>query len=105
MRYRVVFRERTDAKANPTEHPAEFLDNELDDGVVLDAAVVEREQPPALHSQPEMDEDDSFLSIETETWDYDVADDRTEEFEDALRNSGMVVEFEVLGDEDIITTD
>ncbi len=99
----MVFRERTDAGANPTEHPAEFLDNELSDGVVLDASVVERDQPMGLHSQPDMDEDDSFLSIQAETWDYDVADDRKEEFEDALRNSGMVMEFEVLGDEDSIS--
>ena len=102
MRYRVVFRERTDAEGKPTERPSEFLDSQLSDGVVLDASIVEREQPQALHTDS-LEEDDAFLSVQTEAWDYDVADDRQDEFVDAMRNSGVVVDYEVLGDEDSVS--
>jgi hypothetical protein len=74
MRYRVVFVEQTDAKARTTEKPSEFLDTQLSDGVVLDSSIVEREAPPGLHTD-RLDEDDDFLSVQTEAWDYDVADD------------------------------
>jgi hypothetical protein len=50
-----------------------------------------------------MDEDDSFLSVQTEAWDYDVADDRKDDFVAALRNSEVVVEYEELGDEDSVS--
>ncbi len=43
-----------------------------------------------------MEEDDSFLSIGTEVWEYDVAEGREREFTDALKNSQMVVEYEAL---------
>ena len=102
MRYRVVFRERTDAEGLPTEEPAEFLNAQLSDGIVLDATIVERGLPPGLHTSS-MEEDDNFLSIETEAWDYDVANDRKDEFIDALKNSEMVVEYEALGDEDSVS--
>jgi hypothetical protein len=102
MRYRVIFRERTDAEGHVTEKPAEFLEAQLSDGVVLDASVVERDLPPALHTDA-MEEDDSFLSVQTEAWDYGVADDRQEEFIAALQNSGVVVEFDTLGDEDSVS--
>jgi hypothetical protein len=46
-----------------------------------------------------MDEDDSFLSMGTEVWEYDIADGREREFLDALKNSKMVVEYEALEDE------
>jgi hypothetical protein len=102
MRYRVVFRERTDGEGKPTERPSEFLDSQLSDGVVLDASMVERDEPRALHTDA-LEEDDAFLNVQTEAWDYDVADDRREEFVDALRNSRVVVEYEVLGDEDSVS--
>ena len=101
MRYRVVFREQTDEKGRPTQKPAEFLDSQLSDGVVLDSSIVEREQPQALHTDT-IEEDDGFLSLQAEAWDYDVADDRQQEFIDALRNSGMVMDYQVLGEEDSI---
>ena len=102
MRYRVVFRERTNATGVPAEEPSEFLTNQLSDGVILDATMVERGIPPALHTSS-MEEDDDFLSLETEAWDYDVASDRQDEFVDALKNSEMVVEYEALGDEDSVS--
>ena len=102
MKYRVVFRERTDAKGVPSEEPAEFLNAQLSDGVVLDASMVERGIPPALHTDS-MEEDDGFLSLETEAWDYEIANDRQEEFVEALRNSEMVMEYETLGDDDSVS--
>lgn len=99
MKYRVTFRERTDGMGNPTEKPPEFVEPELLDGVVLDATFVERFEPESMHVQEVMDEDDSFLSIGTEVWEYDVADGRDQEFVDALKNSQMVVEYETLEDE------
>lgn len=102
MRYRVVFVEQTDAKARTTGKPSEFLDTQLSDGVVLDASIVEREEPPGLHTD-RLDEDDDFLSVQTEAWDYDVADDRQQEFVDAMRNSGVVADYQILGDEDSVS--
>jgi len=69
----------------------------------MDATIVERTSPQALHTDS-FEEDDDFLSLETEVWAYDVADDRKQDFADALRNSGMVIEFEALGDEDSVNT-
>ncbi len=99
MKYQVTFRERTDANGNASENPPEFVEPELMDGIVLDAAFVERIEPDSLHVQEVMDEDDDFLSLGTEVWEYDVADGRGQEFEDALKNSQMVMEFEVLDDQ------
>ena len=92
MKYRVTFMERTGKAGNPPE----FVEPELMDGVVLDATFIERLEPESLHGQDVMDEDDSFLSIGTEVWDYDVADGRDREFTDALKNSKMIVEYEAL---------
>jgi hypothetical protein len=99
MKYRVTFVERNDGAGNRTENPPEFVDPELMDGVVLDAVFVERFEPDAMHVQEVMDEDDSFLSVGTEIWEYDVADGRDREFLDALKNSKMVLEWEELEDE------
>lgn len=98
MKYQVTFRERTDGIGNPTENPPAFVEPELMDGVVLDAVFVERIEPESMHVQEVMDEDDSFLSIGTEVWEYDVAEGRDQEFVDALKNSQMVIEYEVLDD-------
>jgi predicted proteasome-type protease len=97
-----VFREQTDERGRTTQKPSEFLDAQLSDGVVLDAVIVEREQPRALHTD-RMEEDDAFLSTQAEAWDYDVADDRQQEFIDAMRNSGVVMDYQVLGDEDSVS--
>jgi hypothetical protein len=99
MKYRVVFEERTDGRGNPSEKPPLFVEPELTDDIVLDAVFVERLEPDSLHGGDEMDEDDSFLSIGTEVWEYDVADGKDVEFTDALKNSKMVIEYEELEDE------
>jgi hypothetical protein len=99
MKYRVVFMERTDKAGNPSEDPPKFLVPELTDDIVLDATFVERFEPDSLHGQEVMDEDDSFLSVGTEIWEYNIADGCDREFTDALKNSKMVVEYEEIEDE------
>jgi hypothetical protein len=96
MKYRVVFRERSDRKGDRADDPPSFLEPELDDETVLDAVFVGRTEPEALHSSDVLEEDDAFLSLGAEIWEYDVADGKDEDFKDALRNSGMVMEFEPL---------
>lgn len=100
MKYRVIFRERSNREGEKADDPASFLDSELDDETVLDARFVGRLQPDALHSSDEIEEDDGFLSISPEIWEYDVAEGRDEQFKDALRNCGMVMEFEALEQQD-----
>lgn len=93
--------ERTGPDGNPSENPPEFLEPQLTDGVVRDAVFLERIEPDSqAHVQETPDEDDSFLSIGTETWEYEIADGREKEFEDALRNSRMVIDYQRM-DEDI----
>ena len=102
MKYRVVFRERSNEVGERAENPPSFLDPQLDDETVLDAQFVGRLEPDALHNSDRIEEDDGFLARSTpEIWEYDVAEGRDDDFVAALRNSGMVIEFEPLesGDE------
>ena len=92
MRYRVTFMERTNAAGNPTEFPPDYVELDLPDGVVLDKSFVERTEPAAVHSEEALEEDDDFLSIGSETWDYDVADGRQKDFLAALKNSQIAIE-------------
>ncbi len=96
MKYRVVFRERSNRMGERADNPPSYLDTELEDGVVLDSAFVGRLEPPSVHSSDRAEEDDAFLSLSGEIWEYDVAEGRDREFKDALQNSGMVIEFEPL---------
>jgi hypothetical protein len=84
--------ERTGGDAKPSEFPPDYVDIDVADGVVLDKAFVQRDEPVALHNEETLEEDDSFLSIGSETWDYEIADGREDEFLDALRNSQMAFE-------------
>jgi hypothetical protein len=47
---------------------------------------------------PMAEEDDDFLSVGSETWDYEVADGREDDFIAALQNSQMVMEYVRLDD-------
>src|SRR5690348_6459435 len=96
MKYQVTFMERTDSAGNPSEKPPLFVEPELTDGIVIDATLVERIEPAGLHGQEVMEEDDSFLSVGTELWEYDIAEGRAQEFEDALKNSQMVIDYQAL---------
>ena len=100
MKYRVVFRERSNEEGEKADDPPSFLEPELADDVVLDARFVGRLQPDALHSSDAMEEDDAFLGLTAEIWEYDVAEGRDQDFKDALANSGMVMEFDPLESSD-----
>jgi len=99
MRYRVTFMERTDAAGRPSESPPAYVDIGLPEGVVVDCTFVERTEPAAEHSEERLEEDDSFLSVGSETWDYEVADERQDEFLAAVKNSQMAMECLPLGDD------
>lgn len=99
MTYRVTFLERTDAMGERSEIPTGYVAIELPDGVVIEKTLIERTPPSALHSEENLEEDDSFLSVGSETWDYEIADGREDEFVDALRNSQMVMECVPLDEE------
>lgn len=97
MTYRVVFSERSDEAGERADNPPSFLDSDLEDGVVLDARLVGRLEPQSLHNSDRIEEDDGFLASSTpEIWEYDIADEQWKVFEDAMRNSGIVMEFERL---------
>ena len=96
MKYRVVFRERSNQQGDAADNPPSFLETQLDDETVLDAAFVTRNDPDADHSTEGLEEDDDFMSLGTEVWEYDIADGKDQDFKDALLNSGMVLEFEPL---------
>jgi hypothetical protein len=96
MRYRVLFMERTNAAGEKTENPVDYLEPELEDGVVKEALFIDRTKPDALHSQEVMDEDDDFLSVASEVWEYDITDGRDDDFIAAVKNSQMVLDCVVL---------
>ncbi len=92
--------ERTNAAAQPSEFPPGYVSIDLADGVVLDRTFVERSEPQATHAAEGLEEDDDFLSVGSETWDYDVAEGRDDEFLAAVKNSEMAMECVALGDSD-----
>jgi hypothetical protein len=98
MRFRVHFRRQFDAERKVGAHPIESLG--LPKGLILKAIVVE---PAPLDSLPvgmRISEDDDFLNIETEIWDFDIVPGRKEEFVQALKNSGgIVLDYEQLDGE------
>jgi hypothetical protein len=96
MIYRVTFRKRFNEDLEEADQPQQFV--EALDGVVLSASKAEVMEPPALHSQDVLDEDDAFLGIGVETWDYEVAEGRDEEFTDALKASGVVLDYQAVDD-------
>lgn len=95
MRYRVAFTKREDS----TMRPSAELDSNLSDGVVAEKVLVEELESDAEHLEDGLDEDDSFLGVAAaEIWEYDVVDARKQEFEDALKNSDLIFESEVIDD-------
>ena len=91
--------ERTNAAGVPSESPTGYVDIQVPDGVVVAKTFIERTEPSALHSEESLEEDDSFLSIGSETWDYEIADGRDDDFIAALQNSQMVMEYVPLDEE------
>jgi|SRR5580700_503466 hypothetical protein len=98
MIYRVAFTKRMASDgADSGMQPSAELDQNLAEGVVADKVFVEQLESDAQHSQEVLDEDDAFLgSAATEVWDYQVLDDRASEFEQALKNSDLVLEYDIV---------
>src|SRR5687768_1568933 len=92
MTYKVTFRKRFNSQGEESDRPETFV--QVVDGVVVNASRSGVIEPPAMHSQEVLDEDDNFESLGTETWEYEVADGREEEFVAALENSRMVIQYE-----------
>jgi len=98
VRYRIAFAKRfeSDGREAPVD-PSFALDSSLSDGVVAEKSFVARLEPQAQHSQDALDEDDAFLgSASPEIWEYEVMDNRVAEFEQGLRESGGVLEYQVV---------
>ncbi|MGH9630302.1 MAG: hypothetical protein ACRD7E_18460 [Bryobacteraceae bacterium] len=97
MTYRVTFRKRFKGDGQESEiQPEHFV--RPPDGVVLNALLSEQDDPPAKHSQEILDEDDDFESVGTEIWEYEIADDREDDFIAALENSRVVLQYERIDD-------
>jgi hypothetical protein len=105
MRYLVTFRKRFDRTGEPNDDPHTLID--VADGVVEDCEVVETIEPYSLHASEDINsgnesesaEDDGFLAFGTETWVYDIADGREDEFKAAAVNSEVVLEIQDFDDE------
>jgi hypothetical protein len=105
MVYRVTFAKRFQSDGEPsTLDPTAELEVYLPDGVVLDKSMVSQFEPESKHSQEILDEDDAFLGMAApEVWEYEVADGRESEFQDAIRNSQVVLEFQTIDDVNLPT--
>jgi hypothetical protein len=100
MRYRVTLMERTNAAGEPNGFPPDYVDIEAPDGVIVDRTFVERDEPLAVHNEERLEEDDDFLSVGCETWDYEIDDGREDEFLAALKVSKMAMECLRLDDDE-----
>ena len=98
MRYRVAFTKRVQSDgADSAMRPSAELDQNLSEGIVAEKVFIEELETEAQHSQEILDEDDAFLgSAAPEVWEYEVVDARSGEFEEALQNSDLVLEFDVV---------
>jgi hypothetical protein len=103
MKYLVTFRKRFNETGEEGDSPSALVSPA--DGVVVDKVLVDRNPATNLHGTDnanEAGEDDGFLTFGTESWTYEVADDRTDEFEHELRNSRVVLEFQQMEEEELI---
>lgn len=109
MKYRVAFRKRFNQAGEPADEPAALVDPA--EGVILAKERIEILEPPSIHASEDIDagsgsesgEDDGFLGFGTETWVYDVADGRDQEFKDALLETELVLDIEEIPDESLTT--
>jgi len=93
MNYRVVFRERRSEKATGAANPVGFLQGSLSDNVVRKSSFVARKGPEVKSSSDPVEADEELSGLGTETWEYEVAEGKDQEFKDALLNSGSMIEF------------
>ena len=104
MKYQVTFRKRFTPEGEPADDPKSLIDP--GDGVIQDASFVEMLEPAGMAVAEDLNEgtgsqnsnDDGFLGLGTETWLYDIAEGREQEFVDALRESQVVLDFEEIPD-------
>jgi hypothetical protein len=98
MRYRVAFAKRVQSGGDDCPmRPSAELDENLAEGVVVEKVFIEQLETEAQHSQEVLDEDDAFLGSATpEVWEYEVLDERAPEFEDAIKKSDLVMEYDVV---------
>jgi hypothetical protein len=98
MRYRIAFAKRVRADGADSEmRPSVELDQNLADGVVVEKVFIEQLETDAEHGHADLDEDDSFLgSAAPEVWEYEVIDARSTEFVEAIQNSDLVMEYDVI---------
>lgn len=101
MKYKVTFRKRFNQEGEPSDNPAALVS--APDGVIEDATFVEALEPPSVHNTEDMEEDDDFLAFGTETWIYDVAEGRDDEFKLAVVNSEVALDIEEVPDEELTT--
>ena len=75
----------------------------MPDGVIVDfRKVVEMIEPASVHvagdieagAASESADDDGFLAFGTETWVYDVAEGREQEFKNAVVNTELALDIE-----------
>ena len=103
MKYLVTFKKRFTESGEEADSPSDLVSPP--DGVVLDKVFVERLEPPNQHvaeNAGEAGEDDGFLTFGTESWMYEVVDDRTDEFLHELQNSRVVLQYDEMEDEELI---
>jgi hypothetical protein len=100
MRYRVAFAKRMQADGESSSmKPSAVLDSNLADGIVAEKLFVEELETESSHSQEVLDEDDDFLaSAAPEVYEYEVVDARSAEFEAALQDSELIMEWDVIDD-------
>ncbi len=97
MRYQVTFRKRFNQDGDGSDAPQVLLN--LPEGVIEEGLMVEQTEPDNLHVEEKMEEDDDLLPFGSETWEYEIADGREAEFEQALEESGVVMEYDQIEDQ------
>lgn len=109
MRYKVTFRKRFSADGQPADDPKSLVS--VEDGVIEDAEIVEMIPPAGLGVAEDLNEgagsqesnDNGFLNLGSETWVFDIAEGREQEFTDALVVSRVVLDFVPVPDETLST--
>jgi hypothetical protein len=97
MRYQVTFRKRFNQEGGGSDSPQTLLN--LPDGVVEEGIMVEQIAPDNVHVEENMEEDDDFLPFGSEVWEYEIAEGREKEFEQALEETGVVLEYDPIDDQ------
>jgi hypothetical protein len=109
MKYKVTFRKRFTPEGEPADDPKSLVSPA--DGVVEDSEFIEILEPAGLGVAEDLNEgtgsresnDNGFLGLGTETWVFDVAEGREDEFRAALAESRVVLDFEEIPDESLTT--